>query len=165
MATITPGTGSTINATTIEGQLWQLIHLYQNAERVDTSSTNRIESSKDDTFNMSGTFKLPGQLTFNSTSGIFTEAAIPYLPATPFLPGSPLGTIKATTLSQYFIDVIMYLITWQNNGLKNTQGLKNIACKFDYNTMEFSGTFNLPYVVTIGAGGITSESAVEWLLT
>lgn len=165
MATITPGTGSTINATTIEGQLWQLIHLYQNAERIDAASTNRIEFTKDDRFIMSGSFTIPGALIYVPATGVFTEVATPYLPNTLFTAGSPLGTIKATTLSQYFIDVIMYLVVWQNNGNKNTQGLKNITCKFDYNAAEFSGTFNLPYTTTIGAGGIISESAIEWLLT
>lgn len=165
MATITPGTGSTINATTIEGQLWQLIHFYQNAERTDANSANRIESTKDDTFVLSGTFALPGAFNYVPATGVFSEVAIPYLPATSFLPGSPLGTIKATTLTQYFIDVIYYICVWQNNGTKNTQALKNVTCKFDYNAQEFSGTFNLPYVVVIGTGGAITESATEWLLT
>jgi hypothetical protein len=165
MAVITPGTGSTINASTIEGQLWQLIHLYQNAERVDTESANRFESTKDDSFIMTGAFSIPGNLVWIPATGTFVESAIPYLPATIFNAGNPLGTIKATTLSQYFIDCILYTIAWQNNGTKNTQALANIKCKFDMNTRTYSGTFSLPYITVVGAGGIISESATEWLLT
>lgn len=165
MATITPGTGSTINATTIEGQLWQLVHLYQNAERADTESTNRFESTKDDSFVMDGKFTIPGNLIWTPATGVFADVATPYLPNTTFNAGNPLGTIKSTTLSQYFIDVILYIITWQNNGSKNTQTLTNVTCTFNTNTRVYSGTFQLPYVTTIGAGGIISESATEWLLT
>lgn len=165
MAAITPGTSSTINSTIIKGQLWQLIHLYQNAERSDTESTNRFESVKDDSFVMTGKFTIPGNLVWTPATGTFTNFAIPYLAATNFNAGNPLGTIKATTLSQYFIDCILYVIAWQNNGAKNTQSLTNVTCKFDMNTRVYSGTFNLPYITTIGAGGIISESATEWLLT
>lgn len=165
MAVITPGTGSTINATTIEGQLWQLIHLYQNAERIDAEQANRFESTKDDTFVMEGKFTIPGNLIWTPATGTFTDATIPYLPNTAFNAGNPLGTIKSTTLSQYFIDVVLYIITWQNNGSKNTQTLTNVTCSFNSNTRIYSGVFRLPYVTTIGANGIISESATEWLLT
>ncbi|MEG3842591.1 hypothetical protein [Microcoleus sp. herbarium14] len=165
MAVITPGTGSTINATTIEGQLWQLIHLYQNAERSSAESVSRFESTKDDTFVMKGSFSIPGSLVYASATGVFTDVAIPYLPATTFTAGSPLGTIKSTTLSQYFLDCIMYVIVWQNNGAKNTQALTNITCKFDLNTRVYTGTFSLPYVTTISTNGAITETATEWLLT
>lgn len=165
MATITPGTGSSINAITIEGQLWQLIHLYQNAERGDAESTNRFESAKDDTFIMSGNFTIPGNLIWTPATGLFTDVALPYLPATTFNSGTPLGTIKSTALSQYFIDCIQYAIVWQNNGSKNPQSLTNVTCKFDQNRREYSGNFNLPYIVTIATNGAISETAVEWLVT
>lgn len=165
MATITAGTASTINATTIEGQLWQLIHLYQNAERIDTESVNRFESLKDDSFVMDGKFTIPGNLIWTPATGVFTDVTIPYLPSTIFNGGTPLETIKSTTLSQYFIDVIMYIIAWQNNGSKNPQALTNITCAFNLNTRIYSGTFNLPYVTTIGTAGQIIESATEWLLT
>lgn len=48
MATITAGTGATINATTIEGQLWQLVHLINSAEK--GLSPQRISTTKSDDF-------------------------------------------------------------------------------------------------------------------
>lgn len=165
MATITPGTDATINATTIEGQLWQLVHYIQSAELTETTSTDRIQSSKDDSFVMTGNFTIPGSFAYSPITGNFSLSATPYMPAIPFTVGTIPGTIKGATLTQYFIDVISYIVAWQNNPLKNTQALSRITLAFNYNKQEYSGTFNLPFTSTIGVLGSVSEQATEWLLT
>lgn len=165
MATITAGTGATINATTIEGQLWQLIHYIQSAELTETTSTDRVQSSKDDSFVMTGSFTIPGSFAYSSSTGSFSLSAAPYMPAIPFTAGSTPGTIKGATLTQYFIDVISYLVAWQNNPLKNTQALSRISLTFNYSKQEYSGSFSLPFTSTIGTLGSVTEQATEWLLT
>lgn len=163
MATITPGTGSTINSTTIEGQLWQLIHFIQNAERA-TSEIERFTATKDDDFILDGDFTLPGTATFNASTGAFTDVASPYLPAATFNAGTG-GTIKGATFSQYFIDCMKYCCIWQNNGSKNPQSLKNVTLSFDFQLMEYKGTFKLPYTTVLGTAGSITETATEWLTT
>lgn len=162
MATITPGSGGTINATTIEGQLWQLIHLINNAER--GLSEQRIVTSKSDDFILSGDFTMPAVITFAVGTGVFTESAAPYLPTTTFAVGTG-GTITGATLSQYFIDVVKYVIAWQNTPAKNTQALTNVTLSLDFSALEYRGTINLPYTTTIGTGGAIAETATEWLIT
>lgn len=165
MATIISGTESTCNATTIEGQLWQLIHLIQNAERLITDSTERFSSTKDDTFIMSGSFNIPAAMAYNSSTGIFVPSAALYLATTTFTPGNPLGTIKGVTLAQYFIDVCNYIITWQNNAAKNPQGATNVTLRLNHNTLLYEGEFKLPYTVALGSNGSVTEAATEWLIT
>jgi hypothetical protein len=163
MATITAGTDATVNATTIEGQLWQLTHLINSAEK--GLATQRFNISKTDDFILEGDFTIPGQVTYVSSTGIFSDSAIPYLPTLIFSPGSPTGTIKAPILSQYFIDVVTYIVHWQNQDAKNTNSLTNCRLTFDYNSLEYSGRIILPYTSTIGANGSIVETAIEWLMT
>lgn len=162
MATVTPGSSSTINATTIEGQLWQLVHLINSAEKGLTAQ--RFNVTKSDEQILECDFTLPGTVSYNSSTGIFSETAAAYLPTLTFNAGSG-GTIKAVTLSQYFIDVVQYIIYWQNQSAKNPNNLTNCTLKFDYNSLEYSGSITLPYASAIGVNGAITENATEWLLT
>ncbi|MEG3936273.1 MULTISPECIES: hypothetical protein [unclassified Microcoleus] len=162
MATVTPGYNSTINATTIEGQLWQLVHLINSAEKGLTAQ--KLNITKSDEQILEGDFTMPGTVTFEEYSGIFTDKAAPYLSTLTFEPGSG-GTIKGTTLSQYFIDVVQYIVYWQNQSAKNPNNLTNCTLKFDYNSLEYSGSITLPYTSVIGVNGTITETATEWLLT
>ena len=163
MATVTAGTSATVNATTIEGQLWQLVHLINSAEK--GLATQRFNISKNDDFILEGDFTIPGQTTYTPSTGIFSESASPYLSILAFNPGSPSGTIKATTLSQYFIDVVNYIVYWQNQPAKNPNNLTNCTLTFDYNSLEYAGRIILPYSSTMGANGSIIETAIEWLTT
>ncbi len=163
MATITPGTGGTINATTIEGQVWQLLHLIQNGER--STEEERFTFAKDDTFIMTGNWSLPATFTRDIVTGLFTDTAAPYQPGgIVFTPGTN-PTIKGLSLSQYFLDCIKYVMIWQNSGVKNPQTLKRFSLIFNADNLEYSGTFQIPYTAVLGAGGGISESATEWLIT
>ena len=163
MATVTAGTGATINATTIEGQLWQLAHLINSAEK--GLAVQRFNISKNDDFILEGDFTIPGQVIYTSSTGIFSDSAIPYLSTLAFNPGSPTGTMKATILSQYFIDVVNYIIHWQNQPTKNPNNLTNCTLTFDYNSLEYAGKIILPYSSSMGANGSIVETATEWLTT
>lgn len=164
MATITPGTGATINATTIEGQLFQLVHFINNAEAVAGGNSNYFSLDKGEDGILTSSFTLPGQFIYTPLVGAYTESAIPYLPTTVFNPGSPLGTIKGVTLAQYFIDAMSYAIVWQNNLTKNSQKLTGVQLTFDYQSLSYVGNLSLPYTTILNTSGIT-ETATEWLLT
>ena len=163
MATVTAGTNATVNATTIEGQLWQLVHLINSAEK--GLAVQRFNVSKNDDFILEGNFTIPGQVVYTSSTGVFSDSASPYLSTLTFNPGSPTGTIKATTLSQYFIDVVSYIVHWQNQPAKNPNSLTNCTLSFDYNSLEYSGRIILPYSSSMGTNGSIIETATEWLIT
>ncbi|MEG4815624.1 hypothetical protein [Microcoleus sp. K5-D4] len=165
MAIVTPGIGETFTGTKLEGKLWQAIHHIQNGEKLITDSTERFNVSKDDTFNLTGDFTLPGALIWDETIATFREVATPYLATLPFTPGDPTGTFKATTLSQYFIDLMKYCIMKQNLQATNPAGLKNVTLEFDYNLLLFSGTLKLPYTVELSDDGAIIERAAEWIVT
>lgn len=109
---------------------------------------------------------MPGAIVYNASTGTFSDSAVPYLATLTFTAGSPVGTIKSTTLSQYFIDVISYIVHWQNQPTtKNPSQLTNCTLSFDYNLLEYSGKIVLPYSSTMGTNGSITEVATEWLTT
>lgn len=163
MAIVTAGASATINATTIEGQLFQLVHLINSAEK--GLAAQRFNISKNDDFILEGDFTIPGQVAYTPSTGIFSDSASPYLSTLTFSAGSPVGTIKATTLSQYFIDVVNYIIHWQNQPTQNPNNLTNCTLTFDYNSLEYAGRIVLPYSSTMGTNGSIIETATEWLTT
>ena len=163
MATVTAGLNETINATTIEGKLFQIAHLINSAEKGLTSQ--KLNLTKSDDLILEGDFTIPGIVTYTPSTGIFTVAAAPYLPTLPFTSGSPVGTIKAGTLSQYFIDVISFIVYGQSIPAKNPNTLTNCTLKFDYNSLEYVGRIILPYTSTLGQNGSIIETATEWLTT
>ena len=165
MATIVSGTGSTFTGNKLESEIWQAIHHIQNGERLLVDVAERFDSSKDDTFNLSGNFSLPGALTWDTETAKFTETAALYLPTLAFTPGNPTGTFKAVTLSQYFIDLIKYAVMKQNAQATTPAGLKNITLEFDYNNLVYTGTFKLPYASILTTDGGVIEKATEWIVT
>jgi hypothetical protein len=163
VATVTAGTNETANATTIEGKLFQVVHLTNSAEK--GLAIQRLTVNKSDDLILEADFTMPGSVTYNASTGIFSVAAAPYLPTLPFSAGSPVGTIKATTLSQYFIDVVSYIVHWQNQPAKNPNNLTNCTLSFDYNSLEYIGRIILPYTSALGQNGSIIETATEWLIT
>jgi hypothetical protein len=107
MAIVTAGVKETANATTIEGKLFQMAHLINSAEK--GLAVQKLNVTKTDDLILEADFTMPGTVTYNTSMGTFSVAAAPYLPTLSFSAGSPVGTIKGTTLSQYFIDVISYI--------------------------------------------------------
>jgi hypothetical protein len=163
MATVTAGTNETINSTTIEGKLFQITHLINGAEK--GLDAHKLKITKTDDLILEGDFTVPGTVAYNTSTGIFSVAAAPYLPELSFTAGSPVGTIKATTLSQYFIDVVSYIVYWQKQPAKNPNSLTNGTLSFDYNSLEYVGRIILPYTSALGENGSIVETATEWLVT
>jgi hypothetical protein len=164
MADITPGNSATFGSSKLEQQLYDSIHYWQNAER-NSLEEEKFTSTKDDTFIMSGNFKLPGKLNYNQSTGLFSITAEPYLPTIPFSAGNPAGTIKGATFSQYFLDLVQYIVLWQMNKDKNPNSQFNVSLNYIYGSNEFNGEFSIPYTVGFQPGGGIIETATPWLLT
>lgn len=165
MASITPGTGATINAPSIEGQLFQLIHFINNAEAIAGGDFNNFSLEKSEDGILTSSFTLAGQYLYTPATGVYAESATPYLASTPFTAGTPAGTIKGITLAQYFVDAVSYALVWQKNTIKNPQKVTGVQMSFDYQNCIFSGSLSLPYATFLGVSGAVSESATEWLIT
>jgi hypothetical protein len=163
MADITPGSGGTFSATSIEKTLFQAIHFIQVAEKSATEE-ERFSASKDDTFRMKGSFTLPGKLNRDNVTGVFTVTAEPYLPAVQFSAGTG-GTIKGSTFSQFFVDVCQFIIFNQRIEAKNPNSQYNVSMIFDYSANKFSGEFDIPYTTSLSANGAIIETATDWLVT
>ena len=164
MATITAGVGATINAATIEGQLFQLVHWINNAEAISGGDSNNFSLSKADGL-MESSFTLDGQLVYIPATGKVNESPLPYLPSQAFTAGTALGTFKSVTFSEYFVDALLYMITWQRNTTKNTQQIQAANLTFDFATAKYSGSLSLPYSSVLSTNGTIVETAIEWLLT
>jgi len=153
MATITPGTGATINASTIEGQLFQLLHFINNAEAIAGGDFNNFSLEKSEDGILTSAFSLSGQYLYIPATGTYTESATLYLASAIFLPGNPSGNIKGATLAQYFIDAISYALVWQKNVVKNPQKVTGVQMSFDFSTCTYSGNLSLPYATSLGTNG------------
>ncbi|MEG4501291.1 hypothetical protein QUB05_21035 [Microcoleus sp. F10-C6] len=164
MAKITIGTGGTFKGDSVEAQLWEGLHHYQNGERGITEQ-EKFSFTKDDTFILSGSWSLPASLSFNSSTGIFTDAASNYLPGGLTFTPPTGGTIKGQTLAQYFLDCVKYAIVWQNSKEKNPQGFNRVTLNFNANELTYSGTIALPYTTVLNGLGGVIETATEWLTT
>jgi len=165
MATITTGTSGTITANTIEGQLFQLLHFINGAEAITGGDFNNFSLEKSEDGILTSAFTLSGQYLYTPATGVYAESATPYLASTSFTAGTPLGTIKGTTLAQYFIDAISYALVWQKNLAKNPQKVTGVQMTFDYSLCTYSGNLSLPYATSLGNNGTISEYATEWLIT
>jgi hypothetical protein len=161
MAVITPPSGGTTNATTIEGQIWQLAHWADSAERLLTTAS--LFTLTKDSFVGKCEFKLPSLLSFNASTGLFTMTADVYSPGV-FTPGTG-GTIKATTFAQFFLDTVLYMVNWQGQQVKNPQGIRYVALSLNPVSKEWTGTVDMPYISALGTSGGVIETATEWLAT
>jgi|AGSF01.1.fsa_nt_gi hypothetical protein len=163
MAIVTPGTGATITASTIEGQLFQLVHFINNAEAV-SAIYNTFSLSKGEDGTMESAFSLTGTFSIALDGSSFLELPSPYLTTVPFTPGTTIGTIKGDILSEYFINACKYALVLQRNAAKNPQKITGIELTFDFTSATYAGKISLPYASSIGVNGSISEIATEWLL-
>ena len=167
MATIAPPTGGTIQATTIEGQLFQLIHWIEIHEKNSAEDT-RFTFNKTENANLEGNFTLPalfirngGDRTFSLSAGTYPNA-----PIVPFNGGSAPGFLPSTTtnFAQYFLWTFQYALCWQQNRTKNPENKDYLKMSLNLTELNWEGEFFLPYTYTLLAGGGIQETATEWLL-
>lgn len=154
MATITPGTGATVQSPTIEGQFVQLIEYFQVLEASGT--TNYFSGNYDsDSLKFSGNFKIPVVLASNAMT--YSGDTDNFLTGT-FTPGTG-GTFNAPLALNYFLQVLAQIHRWQNDSAKNPNKNNFVNSSLNLNSNQISGNFDLPLTRTITATGITFTPA------
>lgn len=170
MAIITPGIAATILAPTAEGQLFQLMQWWQMQEENQSINPNGQEYftgiKGTDTGNkfFEGTWKIPASLMGDSVNTLFTVSPSIVYPGLTFTPGTTVGTFTATTPAAYTLQVILWLITLENNSQSNPDNFEYITAKFDANAGMYEGSFKIPFITTLLANGGTQDVARPYLL-
>lgn len=160
MASITAGSGATIQSESLEGQFFQIVEYFQELEKIGGNTTSYFSGSYDsDTLLFDGTFTVPVILGETMTFAGKTEG---FLSGT-FTPGTG-GTFTAATALDYFLQVLARIVNWQANNAKNPTVDKNITATINIATGTLSGSFSLPFDKQMTASGI-SIAPREYLLT
>lgn len=163
MTVITPGGGATISATTVEGQFLQLIEYYQTLEAGNGNTTNFFSGTYDsDTLIFTGNFKIPIKFSNSLNLNFIGDPDATSFPSGTFTVGAN-GTFTATLAINYFIQVLCFLMSLQNDLAKNPQKVQNVTATLDLNRNQLSGNFAVPYVKATTPTGI-SISAATYLL-
>lgn len=161
MATITPGTSSTLIKTTAEGQLLEIISFLQKAESSTTFNPAKADyvqgtcNLNNSTF--SGSYNIPITRTRNSTGQLVSEAK-QYLTGITFTAGTG-GTFKSNNPAQYLLEIVDFL---QEKELTATDTTYGVTDTTDGDSMTISGSITLPLEMSID-GGNTVFSAKEYV--
>jgi hypothetical protein len=168
MATITPGTDATIQASKAESQLFHALMLLQEVEASTTFNPSRADavqtSFNDNTLTFTARFDLPCEQSL--VSGVSGFKGKNYLTAyTAFTAGSTAGTFKSTNLPAYVVELIYYCQMLENTTASNPSNKNYVNATFDSDKQSFTGTITLPYTRTIDAFGDLKISIPEYLQT
>ncbi len=166
MTVITIGTDSTFKSTTAEALLVEICTFLQNKE-LNTLSNPTSKDYVQISYNLNDmttgiSFSIPAEQSIDATGQVLTTA-IEYLQGVTFASGDG-GTIKSTTLSQYFLEVVTFLQIKENNSTTNPQSINNISSTYDADEKLFSGSINLPITVNFDDAGHPMIIATEYLL-
>ncbi|MEG3900006.1 MULTISPECIES: hypothetical protein [unclassified Microcoleus] len=165
MAVITPGDGGTIQATTAEGQAFQLLQWWQLQEENQAINPNGEEyftgSKNTDTNNkfFEGTWKIPANF---SPAPLVLSASEIYQGLT-FIRGTG-GTFGSISPTAYTLEVLLWLVQRENDSTFNPDRFNYITARYDANLRIFEGTFKLPYQTSLLPNGGTQDTARTYLL-
>lgn len=177
MATITPGSGSTITASTIEsffcGAVWLLQSLEADTVRNPTGINNVISSTSDDSRSATGTITIRATVTDDSNGNMVLSPS-DYL-TTPsggtvhWSPGSG-GTITSSTIQGAIFEAARLIDSLENQPIKNPEGLKTIAYTITNGNTENTGLAEIqisftsfPLTFTFNADGTQSLKGRSYL--
>lgn len=147
MATIEPGTNSSVPATTAEGVVfWALMAVasYEGYPVTNPDKVAAVQGSlniKDSTFNI--TFNFPC-IQASDEQGRTNFTGVNYLKNVPFEIGNPKGTFKSTNLPAYAVEAIMYLQAIENNKDLNPRDISNVTATYDSERKVLTGTVKIP---------------------
>jgi hypothetical protein len=166
MTAIIPGSGASISAATLEGQLLELAVFLKIAEQSPSKNPNS-RNFIGITFNLSTliasiTFSLPASPGVNSSGQLLTTAT-PYLQNTGFTPGSG-GTFLSANPEAYFMELVTALQINEANTAKNPALANNVSAVYDSDEQLFDGTATLPIEVSLQLDGSIKTIADEYLL-
>lgn len=167
MATITPGTGSTIKSSKIEEHLLEII-TFGKAQELDTAKNSAPPKSYIQGFTYTDTLfrcnlSIPVNRSTNETGGsLFTTPD--YLSGVTFTPGTG-GTFKSTNFAAYLVECVLHAQELERDTAKNPSGADRITGNFDINPNVFTGSVEIPIKPGVGADGKPNFTAVEYLLS
>jgi hypothetical protein len=166
MSQVTPGSGATLKADSLEGQLLELASFLKKAEQTPAQNPNARNfigiTCNFSTLVASITFSLPASPGINSSGQLITTAT-PYLQNTGFTAGSG-GTFLSPTPEGYFLELIVSLQISEANSAKNPTLVNNISAIYDTDEQLFDGTAALPFVFSSQTDGSVALVPEEYLL-
>ena len=167
MATITPGTGGTIKAPTLEGQIIEALVLARLTERDSTKNPqnrNYIQCSTNlNTSTFTFNASLPLEQTINP-QGQVTYIVPDYFVGLTFNAGTG-GTFKSSNIAAYIMEVITYAQNLEAITSKNPTGANNVNGTIDTDTTLFSCSGTLPITFSQNTLGDTILTASKYLET
>lgn len=126
MASVTTGANETIKGTTAEAKFLQLIEHIQGLEAANNNVTSFVSGNYDsDTLLFAGDFTMPVKLVGSGLS--FTGKTESFLLDASFTPGTG-GKFTATNVLDYFLQVLSFILSSQNDKSKNPDETKNVTC-------------------------------------
>jgi hypothetical protein len=153
MATITPGTGGTIQSPLLEGQFMQLVEYFQSIEVTAGNVSSYFQATYDtDTLLFSGTFNVPLKLVLPGLN--FIGNTVDFLVTTGFAPGTG-GTFTAPTAIDYFLQVLARILAAQIELPTSSSNASNVTATINVNRLSLSGTFSLPFTKSPTGTGLT----------
>ena len=167
MARVIPGTNGTIKALTIEGQLQEICMYLRLGQSSSTNNPNQIEnvvsvSHSPDTLSFGASFSFGVNQLINNT-GQITYSAVDYLTGLTFTPGEN-GTFKSTTAAGYFLEALIYAQNLERQATKNPTNRNGVSGTFNSDNTIFSGSLDLPILVSVEPTGEIKYTADEYLL-
>jgi hypothetical protein len=139
MAGVTPGANETIKGTTVEAKFLQLIEHIQGLEAANNNVKSYVTGSYDsDTLLFAGDFTMPVKLVGSGLS--FTGKTESFLSDPSFSAGTG-GKFTATNVLDYFLQVLGFILSTQNDKNKNPDETKNVTCNVNATNETISGIY------------------------
>lgn len=159
MATITPGTGGTFQASTAEGQAIEAIVFLKSLENdalKNPTSRAGVGWTLENGTTLRGTYNLPATQTLNNGSLAINATA--YIVDHGYLAGSG-GTFNAVTPESALLERLMYLQSLENSGVtgSNPDNRNFVTGSFNSDTQLYAGTFSLPVLSDLVVGAIATN--------
>jgi hypothetical protein len=162
MASIITGANESIKAATAEAKFMQLIEYIQGLEVANNNVTSYVTGSYDsDTLLFVGDFTMPVKLVASGLS--FTGKTESFLSDPSFSAGTG-GQFTGTNVLDYFLQVLAFILSTQNDKNKNPDQTKNVTCNINATNETINGSFTLPFVRVVTDTGITITPK-EYLLS
>lgn len=165
MAEITPGTAGTLASTTAEGALQEILSFIRIQE--GTTGRNPQELTSVNLRHDADASACIGTISFSAARTIAADGSIsivatPYLQSHDYAPGTN-GTFKSGTPEGAAIEILEYLQILEADSNANPNGENRITSSFDSDRGLYTGSFNVPVALALGASGEAIYTAQTYL--
>jgi hypothetical protein len=154
MTLITPGTTGTLQSTSAEAALVEILTFIRNNERLSAKNPSSRRYVNVD-YNLNTGFvvlswTIPSRVNITGTGSIETSADN-YLTDVSFFSGTG-GTFKSTGYTQSILEIAEFLQLAEQDSSKNPNDLNYIQSNYDSDTKNYSGNAQIPFNVEIDNG-------------